>query len=254
MGTLSAILVDDEKAGLQNLAWMLEEYCKDVQVVDTFANPLSALERLKGTCPDILFLDINMPKMNGFDLVAQLSTGRPQVVFTTAYEEYAVEAFKVSVTDYLLKPIDHQDLIRAVAKCRTRLQGESNLNKKLINELMHQMSPRGQSLIRVPSQKGFDFYSPEEIIYCQSESNYTCFHLASGGRKLIAKTLKEISGLLPSNRFFRIHQSYLVNLGQIRSFLREDGGYLVMSNGARLRIAKRNRAQLMDQLQFFCEV
>lgn len=241
---LRAIIVDDERHCIETLQWQLSEYCPNVEVVAQCSSPLDAIEQIKELKPQLVMLDIEMPKMNGFEMLKHLEPVDFDIIFTTAYDEFAVNAFKVSALDYLLKPIDEEELKRAIGKVTTR-HGPINADQlHLLHDRIDQPRKPLEKLA-LPTSEGLEFVPIRSIIYCESDSNY-CHVIIDGGKDLfITRTLKEIQEALEGSTFFRIHNSYLANLDHVTRYVRGDGGYLVMTNGKSLTVARSKKDELM---------
>lgn len=244
---LKAVLVDDEKHCLRILSAMLDKYCKDVEVTGSYQNAGNALTALQNEPPDIVFLDIEMPKMTGFDLLRSLPEIQFDVIFTTAYDQYAIDAFKVSAIDYLLKPIDEQELIAAIDRIRQKKQSSRD-HLEFLLDIVHNKMGGQSSKIAIPSTYGLDFIEIDTIVYCQSEGNYTHIILAGNKKKLVTRTLKDIQDMLPEHKFYRVHNSYLVNMDFVDQYIRTDGGYLVMNNGDKVRVSRTKKEHLLKKL------
>lgn len=242
---IRSIIIDDEQHCIDTLEWQIKKYLPEVELVDKFNSPIKALELLKSQPIDLLFLDIEMPEMNGFELLKHLGKVDFDVVFTTAYDEFAVRAFKASAVDYLLKPIDKEDLISAVQKVReskdVSIQPEQmDILFKAINS---KTAPKER--IAVPTQDGLHFVKIKEIIYCISDSNYTYIHLINKKKILVSRTLKEIEAMLIDSGFLRIHNSHLINLQKIEKYTRGDGGYVIMDDQKMLSVSRSRKDALL---------
>ena len=238
---IKAIILDDEKHSVATLAWKLEKFCPDVEVVKQFTDPVEALDYLKSSPPDLLFLDIEMPRLNGFELLEELGDNIPfDVIFTTAYDEFGIRAVKASALDYLLKPVQNQELKTANEKYKKK--GGKNM------EVLFSSQPESKSnKIALATKESIEFVFPEEIVACSSDSNYTMIYMKDGRKKLISRTLKDFEELLVEYGFYRTHHSHLVNLNHVREFVRADGGYLVMSNKMKLPVSRSRREELLRQ-------
>jgi two-component system LytT family response regulator len=248
MATIRAMLVDDEYHCLQTLRYELARHCPEVDVIAEASSGEEALEKINAHHPDLLFLDIEMPGMSGFELLRRLAPARCNVIFVTAYDHYAIEAFRYSALDYLLKPVAGDQLREALSRARERMLLHPDTSQ--LDVLLHNLrdglrSPR----IVLPTAKGMDIVNAADILYCIAEGNYTRVCMADGKRYTYSKTLKEVDQLLAPLGFFRIHQSYLVQVSHIQHYLRDDGGYVVMSDGARFPIAKRRKEEFMALLK-----
>jgi two-component system LytT family response regulator len=242
---LRTILVDDESHCLDTLQWQLQEYCPEVEVIAQCNSPLDAIEQIGKLKPQLVMLDIEMPKMNAFEMLKQLEPVEFDVIFTTAYDQFAVNAFKVSALDYLLKPVDEEELKRAIAKAVQRNAAPSHDQLSLLHERVKQPRKPLEKLA-LPTSEGLEFVSVKGIIYCESDSNY-CHIIMDGDKQLfITRTLKEIQEALEGSNFFRIHNSYLANLDHVTRYVRGDGGYVVMSNGKSLSVARSKKDELMS--------
>ena len=241
------MIIDDEVMSLQTLAVLLARHCPDVRVMGMYQRPLEALEVLRAGSPDVVFLDIEMPGLNGFDLLEALDTIDFDVVFTTAYDEYALRAFKVSAMDYLLKPVEEEELIAAVDKLRKKQ--EHRISRQHMELLMTNLNSKDNfPKLAIPSLEGLEFVNVEDILHCEADKNYTTIHTVQGEQFVFSKTLKEIEKLLPEHAFFRTHQSHLINLRHVKKYLRGAGGEIVMNNGVHIRVAKARKDALMERI------
>ncbi len=247
---LTAVLVDDEKHALEALKWELEQHCPGITIAATFDDPMKALAYLGGHSPDILFLDIEMPRLSGFDLLEALEAHPFFVVFTTAYDEFAIKAFKVSAFDYLLKPIDSEELQRTTAKL-IELNGKEIGKdhrypvKKVVSQLDRMVLQNEK--IALPFQGLTEYLRVGEILYCESSGNYTRIVL-DGEERLVSKTLKFIEDRLPPQLFLRIHHSFLVNVDHVTGYIRGEGGEVVMANKKHLPVARTRKEGLLERL------
>lgn len=245
---IKAVIIDDERHSVETLGWKLQKHCPDVEVVAKFTNSVEGFEHLQTNPPDLLFLDIEMPRLNGFEVLEKLGDVPFDVIFTTAYDEFGIRAIKFSALDYLLKPIQTQELKQAVNKYTKRNNhslSSSQLEVLFSNIKEEQKGRPGK--IALATKESIEFVFPDEIIACSSDSNYTMVFLQSGRKKLISRTLKDFEELLTEFNFFRSHHSHLVNLNHVREFMRADGGYLVMSNKMSLPVARSKREELLKQ-------
>lgn len=242
---MRVVLVDDERHCTETLAIILDNLDKQIEIIGKFNNPVEALEFIKNNEFDILFLDIEMPKLNGFELLAQLDHFNFEVVFTTAYNQYAIKAFKYSALNYLLKPIDTAELLACISQWEFksfRLLGSSQFD--FLMDLLKN-NPKTRSKIALPTTYGLEFIEIDEIIRCQSDSNYTNIFFKHTKPLLICRTLKEVENILASNGFIRIHQSHLINPMHLKKFIRNDGGYVVMEDGEKISVSKSNKDKII---------
>jgi len=238
---IKAIIVEDEKRSSQLLSNLLKEYCAGVELSGMASTVTEAFQLIKKNHPDVIFLDIEMQKETGFDLLAKFDEIKFEIVFTTAYENYALKAIKFCAIDYLLKPIDVEELKAAVSKVERNHQ-KNRLNKKLeaLRQNMHNANPE-QFRIALPSTEGLSIIRVNEILYLKSDRQYTIFYLKSGDKIMTSKNIGEYEELLLEHNFFRVHHSFLINLGEVKKYLRGDGGYAVMSNGEQIDVSKRKK-------------
>lgn len=241
---IKAVLIDDEEHSIETLAWKIENYCVDVEVVNSFSDPVEGLKFLNTHSVDLLFLDIEMPVLNGFDLLQKVDKVKFDIIFTTAYDEYGIRAIKYSALDYLLKPVETEELSLAVEKFKKK-QSPAILPQQL--EVLFNSLKRGQSSsqkIALSTKESIELVRPQDIILCESDNNYTMVFL-NGRKKLISKTLKEFEDLLVPHNFYRSHQSYLINIDHIKEYVRQDGGYIKMSNEMSVPVSRNKKEGLL---------
>ncbi|MFD2285382.1 response regulator [Pedobacter petrophilus] len=238
---MRAILVDDELANLENLQVLLAKNCPEVKVVAVSNGIDDAFAKVNLHRPDLLFLDIQMGKTTGFDLLTLLTEKFFEVIFVTAYDNYGIQAVKFAALDYLLKPVDPDELKQAISKAEERIK--SKTNGEQLNFLLNQikLTEQGVPKIALPQLHEIRYVSIDDIVRCVADNTYTFFYLLSGEQILISKPLKEYSDLLKPHGFVRAHQSHLVNPKFVKSWLKEDGGTLLMSNGDKIPVSKPNR-------------
>lgn len=247
---IKAVIIDDEKDSIDTLKWKIENYCPDVNVAASFQVPAEGISYLKQTPPDLLFLDIEMPMLTGFDVLEEL--GRDisfDIIFTTAYDNFGIQAVKFSALDYLLKPVQNKELKEAIDKHlkKTNQKIPSQQIDLLLNNVKaERKGKRGR--IALASKESIEFVDPHEIIVCEANSNYTNVYLAEGRKRVISKTLKEFEEMLVQFDFFRPHNSHLINLARVKEFIRGDGGYLVMENKMTVPVSKNRREELLQLL------
>lgn len=238
MKTLTAVLIDDEVSNLKGLAQKLGKLFPKIEITHTFQKPEDAVKLLQTEQPDLVFLDIEMPRINGFDLLSQLSNIQFQVIFVTAYSEYAIEAFKQNAIDYVLKPIDNADLTVAVDKAIKVIEEKSALNNshKLVNLLTGALADYKKIII--PTSKGLSFIPQEEVIHLEGYEGYTKIHLIDATTITSSYNLGRFEKLL-SSVFFKCHKSHIINLEKVRHF--ENEGYLILENNQRVPISRTNK-------------
>ncbi|SFH38333.1 LytR/AlgR family response regulator transcription factor [Pedobacter insulae] len=241
---MRAILVDDERANLEVLQVLLEKYCPEIKIVATASQVAEGVELLKLHRPELLFLDIQMGEYSGFDLLSRLNDKTFEVIFVTAYDQYGIQAVKFAALDYLLKPVNPDELIDAVAKAKERIKHK--LQNEQLNFLLQQIKKPDASVqkIALPQHNEIRYVMINEILRCEADNTYTNFFLTSGDKILTSKPLKEYSDLLKPQGFLRTHQSHLINPSFVKSWLKEDGGVLLMKNGDKVPVSKANREQV----------
>ena len=247
---MKAILVDDEVHCTESLSILLSKYCPTVDIIGKYNKATEALEALQTTPCDLLFLDIEMPVYNGFELLNRLPNPTFEVVFTTAYDQFAVKAFRYSAFDYLLKPIDPDELVACVNKLaekQTQTTWQAQIG--LLKSMLSSAAPPSPQKIALPTSGGVEFVNIADIVRCESDSNYTRIHLVGRPLILICKTLKEVEELLDGANFVRIHHSHLIHLDHLKRYVRSDGGYVVMSDGSTLGVSRSRKDALANLLQ-----
>lgn len=246
---IEAIIIDDEKNAITTLKNDLQTYCPQVSVVAYFTQATEALAYLKINSPKVIFLDIDMPIMNGFDFLQAIEKPiRSQLIFVSAYSEFAIRAFKVSALDYLLKPVDPEELVAAVKKITTSDDKESSQDLLIKNFLDNYQVGNLKGKIALPVSDGYHLIDPETIIYCRADGAYT--EIVTLGEKsfLISKTLSRTQELMPFNYFERVHQSYLINLNHIKKFKKGESPTAIMSNNDVIKVSRLNKDRLVMRL------
>jgi len=243
MSNWKAIIVDDEKHCRLSLKKMLEWYCPQVSVVSESKNADEGIKAIKEHTPDIVFLDIEMPRKNGFDLINEFDKVDFNIIFTTAYDEFALQAFKVNAAAYLLKPVSEKELTRTVNKIIE--QPSSTFDQNKLMEI-YEMLKLNNSIekIAIPTLEGMEFVNPKDIIRCKAEGNYTKIHLISNESIFISKTLKQIAELINKSYFIRPHASHLVNVHFIKKYLKGVGGQLVLEDGTIIPVSRHRKSDL----------
>jgi len=244
---IKAIIIDDEPHCINALQNDLKMFCPEVMVTETCQSAKEAMLSIKRSNPDLIFLDVEMPWMNGFEMLEILEEIRFQIIFTTAYDQFAAKAFRVSAVDYLLKPIDGNELAEAVGKAAKGLH-EKKENGNIKNLLHNSRSSVADQKIAVPNREGFDFLQISDILYCKANGSYTDIVLNGNKRLLLSKSLGEMELVLPEEVFERVHHSILVNVQHIKQFMRSNGTFIVMNNGDELNVSKSKKEQLLRRL------
>ncbi|HEY6502763.1 MAG TPA: LytTR family DNA-binding domain-containing protein [Chitinophagaceae bacterium] len=247
---IKAVIIDDEQHSIDTLKWKLENYCPDVEVLAAFESPAEGVTYLKKNPPDLLFLDIEMPMLNGFDVLEELGRDLSfDIIFTTAYDNFGIQAVKFSALDYLLKPVQNKELKDAIDKHVKKAQHK--IPAEQIDVLLgnvHAEKKGKVGKIALASKESIEFVDAQEIILCEANSNYTNVYMAEGRKRVISKTLKDFEDMLSMHQFFRPHNSFLINLKRVKEFIRGDGGYLVMENKMKIPVSKSRREELLDLL------
>jgi two-component system LytT family response regulator len=245
---IKAVLIDDEKNALEMLEWQLKTYCPQVQVAALCRSADEGIAAIQHYHPQLIFLDIEMPRKNGFEVLQQFPEPAFDVIFTTAYNQFAIKAFRFAALDYLLKPIDADDLVAAVERFDKK-QHTTGLKEQLDFLLQQYRQPSVvPGKVPLSTQEGILFVKPETIVYCESSSNYTTLFFADKTKLVISKTLKEVEELLQPFGFFRVHNSYLVSLQQVRRYSKGDGGFIEMSNGQEIPVSRQRKEALLQML------
>lgn len=226
------------------MEWQLGQYCPDIEIVALCGSPDEGIAAITSMAPDLIFLDIEMPHMSGFDMLRQLKSVNFAVIFTTAFDQFAVKAFRYSAVDYLLKPIDKDDLIEAVDKVK-KYHGRYPQDRieLLLDQVKLLKGDQQAHKIALTTLDSYVFVDVDDILYCASERNYTRVFLNGGKNVVVAKTLKLVEELISSRNFFRVHHSYLINVNSIKRFNKEDGGYIVMANEANVPLSRAKREE-----------
>jgi len=247
---LTAIIIDDETNSRNALRQKLTNHCTGVSIIAECENGEEGIQSIEEKKPDIVFLDVEMPRMNGFTMLQQLKNKNFEVIFITAYDHYAIKAIKFSALDYLVKPVEVEDLKIAVEKVtqkRSQPVGNNRVELLLQNLLDEK---KAHQRIAISSMEGLQFLATDEIIYLEANSNYTSFFL-TGNRKITAtKTLKDFEDLLPASLFIRIHHSYLINKNGVEKYIKGEGGQVVMKNGVTLDVARRKKEEFMKAIGY----
>lgn len=243
---LQAVIVDDEIKALQSLSWELTNFSDEIEVMASFTNPFEALEYLQKNTPDCLFLDIEMPTMDGFQFIQKLTNSNFPVIITTAYNQYALKAIKNQALDYLLKPIDTDDLEDTIVKIK-KFKANNFSIENLEMALLNFNSKTSNKRITLNTDGKLLFLESDEILYAESDGNYSTLFLSDGQKIVLTKKLKEVNNLLPTDSFFRIHNSYIVNLNKIKEFLKTDG-YVILKSNHKIPVSRQKKSDFLDLL------
>ncbi|HFS67656.1 MAG TPA: response regulator transcription factor, partial [Flavobacteriia bacterium] len=229
--------------------WEIENFNQDVKVIETFTNPKDAISGINYLKPDLVFLDIEMPEIDGFQLLQLLDYKTFDLIITTAYNQYAIQAFKANAIDYLLKPIDPDDLIQAIEKVKNRQHTNSTTQniETILNKLVKTNSER-QKKVPLSLNHKIVLVEPNEILYCKSDGSYTIVFLKNGEEHLISKSIKYIEELLPTNIFIRVHKSYIINLNEVKELIKQGAGEIILSNDKIVPISRTHKKDIFKAL------
>jgi len=248
MTTLKAIIVDDEQDSRQSLSAYLMKYCPSVNILATCENIQEAKTAIAAHQPNLLFLDIEMPYGNGFDLLEAYNTLNFEVIFVTAFSEYAVQAFNLSATHYLLKPIDIDELENAVSKVQERLDSKSSINHaRVLLDNLQNHTPKDKRLV-LPTLEGFEVVQLKDVMYCSADDNFTRFHFVDKSKTLICRSLKHYEQQLSLLGFCRIHRSHLVNMAFVKKYNKGKGGSVLLENEETLQVAQSKKEAFLKKL------
>lgn len=246
---ISCIIIDDEPNNVENLQNIINTYCPDFEVVATAFDAADGSVKIKVHQPDLVFLDIQMPEASGFDLLRNFNSINFEVIFITAYDQYGIQAIKFSALDYLLKPINLAEFRHAIARAKEKIMSKKR-NYSIDNLLEYMKTGQRESpKIALPMQNEIIYVKVNTIIRCEADDNYTKFFLDSMEQILVSKTLKNFVELLEPHRFARTHQSHLVNLNFVKSYLKEDGGILLLNDNTKIPISRQNLEKIRDLLK-----
>ena len=247
---INAILIDDEIDGLDDLKESIIKYCPDISIIGTYQDPAKGLASIQQHKPDLVFLDVQMPGMSGFDILQKLSPVSFQVIFVSAYDRYAIKAIKFSALDYLLKPVEDNLLMDAVNRAKKRIAEKSGTKniETFLHNIGQRQSPQKMRLC-IPSLKGFQVIELDDILYAESSGNYTNLYFANNKMVCTSKPMHEYEKLLEDAGFVRIHKSILVNLLHVKEYLRGEGGSVILSNGQEVEVARRKKDLLIAKMK-----
>lgn len=243
---IKAVIVDDEPKAIQSLTWELNNFSDEITVIQHFTSPEDAIIYLNNTPPDCLFLDIQMPTMDGFQFLEKLNNRDFAVVITTAYNEYGIKAIKHEAIDYLLKPIDSDDLKETILKIK-KFNSKTTKTQNITQILSEFNEKFNTHRITINTDGKLIFVDTEDIIFVESDGNYSTFFLNDGQKIVITKKLKEVNTILPDHYFFRIHNSYIVNLNKIKEYIKNDG-YVVTQSNHKIPVARQRKSDFLEKL------
>jgi two-component system LytT family response regulator len=243
MKKLRTILIDDEPDCVNLLKFELLQHCPQIEVVGTFNSSTKAFNEIDLLNPDLVFLDIEMPVMNGFELLEKLMPINFNIIFVTAYNQFAIKAFRFSALDYLVKPFDINDLVEAVEKAEKQQQPST----VQLETLQREIKGAAISKIAIPGQNGVTFIEINDIVFAEASNNYTKLVLLNKQQHIISKTLKDVQDVLEQQHFLRVHRQYIINLNHVKQFFRGDNMYVVMDNGENIPVARSQKDKLVER-------
>ncbi|WP_299524224.1 LytTR family DNA-binding domain-containing protein [uncultured Lutibacter sp.] len=242
---LQILLVDDENDALEALEWKLNNYIDNVQIT-TCNSPVKAIDIINELKPDVVFLDIQMPEMDGFTMIEKVKYRDFNLIFTTAHDEFALKAIKVSAIDYLLKPVDKDELLASMEKIKKSKEGA--LLEDKLKLLLNNLNENGSDKINISADGKVYLLEKEDVVMLKSDKSYTTIFLKSEQQIVVSKTLKEVEKKFQFPEFFRVHNSYLINLNHIKEYLKGLGGELIMTNGLTASISRNRKAELFKKI------
>jgi len=246
---IRAVIVDDELKGRETLRTLIMRHCKGIEVVGMADSVASGVTLIRNAAPDLVFLDIEMPGGKGFDLLDKVKDKNFEIIFTTAYSQYAIKAIRFSALDYLLKPVNPQELQDAVLKV-AQLLSASTSNRRNVDALLSNLKENNEpKKLALPNTEGVAFVNLDEIIRCMADANYTGIYLMSGKKILVARTLKDYEELLSEDDFCRVHHAHLINLRHVREYIKGEGGTVLMSDGTRVEVSRRKKNEFLERLK-----
>ncbi|MDP1803112.1 MAG: LytTR family DNA-binding domain-containing protein [Bacteroidota bacterium] len=245
---IKTVIIEDEQKSREMLAGIIQKNCPQLQIVGLAKNVNDGVEVIKKENPELVFLDISMPDGSGFDLLEKVQGHKFELIFATASDQHAIRAIKYSACDYLLKPIDIDELKNAVEKVAQKKNASPNMEN--LNFLIQQLKKSDDSFqkITLPTGNAYEIVNIKDIIRCEADGSYTTFFLTDKRKLMISAGLKHYEELLPENEFIRVHHHHLINMNHVVRFLKEDGGYAVMSDGTKIEISRRKKDAFMDKL------
>jgi len=245
---INAVIVDDEQGARESLAKMVEKYCPQIQVLAKANSMKTALQAIELHQPDLVFLDIEMPNGNAFDLLAQIPELNFEIIFTTAYDHYAIKAIKFSAIDYILKPIDHEELMQAVDRLKGKVSQKETIRKKFDALLTNMKTGSVSKRIALPEGDSLIFIELNDVIRCEASGNYSVFHLTDSRRMVSSRHLGDYEEMLEDEDFFRVHRAHLINFKHIKKLVKGEISYLIMNDDAKVEVSRRGKTDILDRI------
>jgi two-component system, LytTR family, response regulator len=245
---IKTLIVEDEQKSRDMLAGLIEKNCPELSIVGLAKDVQEGVRMIRELRPDLVLLDISMPDGSGFDLLEQVASYKFELIFATASDAHAIRAIKFSACDYLLKPIDVEELKAAVAKVVSKKKAIPNMEN--LQFLIHHLKRADENFqkITLPTGNAYEIVNVKDIIRCEADGSYTNFYLTDKRKLMISAGLKHYEELLPENDFIRVHHHHLINMNHVVRFLKEDGGYAVMTDGSKIEISRRKKEAFMEKL------
>jgi two-component system LytT family response regulator len=244
---IKLVIIDNELDARITLKNLLQDYCPDLEIIGEADDVPTAVALIRNAEPDIVLLDIHLDNATGFDVLDKFSNPTFRVVFITAFDTYALKAFRYYALDYLLKPIDPNLLVKAIDKVKSDLEQKQFFQQKM-NYMMEGHRSKSFDKIALPSAEGVSFLAIDDILYLHADGNYCSFFMQNGEKYMVSKPLKYFEEILPQNTFYRLHQSYIINVQFVKKILKEDGGYALLSNGKKIPISRRRKEGLISMM------
>lgn len=243
---INALIIDDERDARESLQLLIKKYCAEINILALCSSPEDGIKSIKKFQPDLVFLDVQMPGLSGFDVLEKLDSIDFDIIFVTAHDKYAIKAIKFSALDYLLKPVEVDELVEAVEKTKRKYGRGPQYFQSLLQNI--RQDTEKLTRLAIPNESEIIVQKIEDIIFCEADSNYTILHLANDKKITVSKTLKEFENMLPPSDFCRIHHATLVNLNHVTKYVRGEGGYLIVTGGRHLDVSRRKKENLLQAL------
>lgn len=244
---MKAVIIDDEQRARNYLKGIISDQFKSIEIIGEADGVESGCDLIESSNPDLLFLDVQMQDGTGFDILKKINRSRYNVIFVSAYDKFAITAIKFSAVDYLLKPVEVDDLSAALEKINQ--SGKADDVQKKLDLLLNNINKIDK--IALPSLNGIEFVKLENIIRCESDNNYTTFYLTSKEKIIVSRTLKEYEDMLESKGFFRTHKSHIINLSYLKKYIKGEGGTVIMEDGSEVAVSRRRKEDFLDVLNNF---
>lgn len=245
---MNVLLIDDEPRSTRALGALIDKYLEHVEILGTAHSADEGRQLIKALQPHLVFLDVEMPGKSGFDMLQEMELIDFEVIFVTGFDHYAIKAIKFAALDYLVKPVDIDELRNSIERARKKLNGR--LAPSEFRELFHNLDTHKleDNRLALPAHEGFEFVNISDIVRCEADANYTLVFLKCGSKKIVSKPLKEYERMLEEHRFFRIHHSHLINLAHVEKYLKTEGGSVMMSDGSQVYISRRKKVGFLEKM------